>query len=199
MESSRGGPLTTFIMMLPLIVVPAMAMFRPSGPEGSLLSSLLSADSNDSAASDSPGDDADIDGFSESDFEAEFAELLGSDTADSDIAPGGVSEEPTFSSEPERTELQSVAALQQATQSTPPSSSSTNAEFEELTVRLRVLGATRTLWFYPGDRSAFGFVAFFPASQGSIRYRFEAIATSKNAAVRDVIQQANEWKSSQNP
>jgi hypothetical protein len=199
MESSRGGPLTTFIMMLPLIVVPAMAMFRPSGPEGSLLSSLLSAGSNDSSVSDSPGDDADIDGFSESDFEAEFAELLDSDAAESDADPDGFSEVPSFSSEPDRTELPSVAAPQHPSQSTPTTDLSTDAELEELTAQLRKLGATRTLWFSPGDRSTIGFVAFFPAGQGSIRYRFEAIAASKNAAVRDVIHQAAEWKSSQNP
>ena len=199
MESSRGGPLTTFIMMLPLIVVPAMAMFRPSGPEGSLLSSLLSAGSNDSSASDSSGDDADIDGFSESDFEAEFAELLDSDTADLDSDQGGFSEAPTFSSEPDRTESPSVATPQQFTQSSPTTDPSADAAIEELTAQLRTLGATRTLWFSPGDRSTFGFVAFFPAGQGSIRYRFEAIAGSKHEAVRDVIHQAIEWKSSQSP
>ena len=199
MESSRGGPLTTFIMMLPLIVVPAIAMLRPSAPGESLLSSLLSAGSNDSSVSDSSVDDADIGGFSESDFEAEFAEILDSDDEDSGADAPLFSEEPSFPSEFDTSESPSVATPQAFVQTPPFPDSAAEAGVEALTAQLRTLGATRTLWFSPGDTSTYGFVAFFPAGQGIVRYRFEAIATSKAAALRDVIQQASEWQLSQSP
>ncbi|MCP4170821.1 MAG: hypothetical protein GY758_08640 [Fuerstiella sp.] len=199
MESSRGGPLTTFIMMLPLIVVPAMAMFRPSGPEGNLLSSLLSAGSGDSSDSESPDNEADLDGFSESDFEAEFAEILDSEDNVGDDEGASFSQEPSFPSESEMTRIPPVATPQVFTQPPPITDLSTNAELDALTAQLQTLGAKRTLWFSPGNTSTYGFVAFFPAGQGIVRYRFESIAASKAAAVRDVIRQANEWKSSQSP
>jgi len=199
MESSRGGPLTTFIMMLPLIVVPAIAMLRPSAPGESLLSSLLSAGSSDSSAPDSPADDADIGGFSESDFEAEFAEILDSDEEDSGADAPLFSEEPSFPSESDSTESPSVATPQEFVQDPPFPDLAAEASVEALTAQVRTLGATRTLWFSPGDTSTYGFVAFFPAGQGIVRYRFEAIANSKAEAVRDVIQQAGEWRSSQSP
>ncbi|HIF01057.1 MAG TPA: hypothetical protein EYG03_12405 [Planctomycetes bacterium] len=199
MESSRGGPLTTFIMMLPLIVVPAIAMLRPSNPEGGFLSSLLSAGSGDSAESESSGDEPDFDGFSESDFEAEFAEILDSDDEDSGAEAPLFSEEPSFPSESDRPNSPSVVTPQAFTQTPPSANSAAETGVEALTAQVRTLGATRTLWFSPGDTSTYGFVAFFPAGQGIVRYRFEAIATSKAAAVRDVIHQASEWKSSQSP
>jgi hypothetical protein len=199
MESSRGGPLTTFIMMLPLIVVPALAMFRPSGPEGSLLSSLLSAGSNDSSVADAPDDGADIDGFSESDFEAEFAEILDSSSSTTGDEDSIFTEDPSFPSDSGADETPSVATPQTFPRSAPAPDLPADADLETLTTQLRMLGATRTLWFSPGDNSTFGFVAFFPAGQGSVRYRFEAIAASRVAAVQAVTHQAREWKSSQAP
>ncbi|MCP4511975.1 MAG: hypothetical protein GY826_36860, partial [Fuerstiella sp.] len=170
MESSRGGPLTTFIMMLPLIVVPAIAMLRPSSPEGGLLSSLLSAGSGDSSVSESPGDEPDFDGFSESDFEAEFAEILDSDDEASGADAPLFSEESSFPSESNTAESPSVATPQAFIQTPPFPELAADAGVEALTVQLRSMGATRTLWFSPGDSSTYGFVAFFPAGQGIVRY-----------------------------
>ncbi|MEO2014326.1 MAG: hypothetical protein ABGZ53_08115 [Fuerstiella sp.] len=199
MESSRGGPLTTFIMMLPLIVVPAIAMLRPSSPEGGLLSSLLSAGSGESSLSESTGDEPDFNGFSESDFEGEFAEILDLDDKASGADAPLFSEERSLPSDSDRADAPSVATPSAFIRTPPFPDLAADADVEALTVQLRSLGATHTLWFSPGETSIYGFVAFFPAGQGIVRYRFEAIATSKAAAVRDVIHQASEWKSSQTP
>lgn len=62
MESSRGGPLTTFIMMLPLIVVPAIAMLKPADGSGGILSDLLNAATGNQSANDATGASADAEG-----------------------------------------------------------------------------------------------------------------------------------------
>ena len=57
MESNRGGPLTTFIMTLPMIVVPTIAMLKPADNGAGLVSGLLSASqysSSDESADDAP-------------------------------------------------------------------------------------------------------------------------------------------------
>lgn len=204
MESSRGGPLTTFIMMLPLIVVPTIAMLRPAGSDGSLLSQFLSAAPESEPPASTPDEMADA-VFSEL-SDSEFSESLETMPADDEFAAlenqlfaeaSGLSapSTPDF----DLGESAPPAAPVFADSATPaaPSTDST-AVTSQLLARLRQLGAQRTMWFEPGD-GRFGFVAFFRAGNGIVSYRFEAVAATESAAIIDVMQQAQAWQNQSRP
>lgn len=203
MESSRGGPLTTFIMMLPLIVVPTIAMLRPASQQGSLLSDLLSAAGGGGEQSGSTDSDPRTapDPFDEMfeeepDFslngetgaaaadldEALFAEVAG-DRFSGDLTTGP--------GPPTRPQV-----IQPSAGNAPGLSD--DLQTRHLLEKLKQLGATRTMWFAPDGESA-GFVAFFRAGRGIVTYRFEAVAASRAAAAEDVLRQALEWKGHQEP
>lgn len=194
MESSRGGPLTTFIMMLPLIVVPTIAMLRPAGSDGSLLSNLLSAAPEADASAATPGDVADAvfselsdDGFGEApDFSTpddEFADLenqLFAEASGMTSTPAA----PDFDTTPSATNNMGTPGV---------AAGSSPAVTSQLLGRIKQMGTHRTMWFEPGD-GRFGFVAFFRAGNGIVSYRFEAVATTESAAIIDVMQQAQAWQ-----
>lgn len=194
MESSRGGPLTTFIMMLPLIVVPSIAMLKPAGEDGSILSGLLSAASS---KDESQADELAGDGFSE------FSEFLESDPVAelSESAETGFSELDQLFSEASGMSLDDSAGTANASAPAATNaawggnfpSNSGDTQTESLMRELDQLGTTRTLWFSPG-REMFGFVAFFKAGNGIMSYRFESIAATRAAAVQDVVLQARNWQ-----
>jgi len=52
MDSSRSGLLSTFLMTLPLIIVPAMALLRPPNPSASVSSQTLAAEESDPSEED---------------------------------------------------------------------------------------------------------------------------------------------------
>ena len=209
MESSRGGPLTTFIMMLPLIIVPAIAMLRPAGQQGSILSDLLSAatgeSGQESTADPAAGDEAALfDGFPEeltdSDLDAEtsdsdldaalFAEVTGTESAD----PFNSQSEPPPPSAADFSapDFGSPDFSDPGFGASGGGRSVSDADTEQLLGRLKQLGVAKTIWFAPGPDSV-GFVAFVPAGTGILSYRFEAVAASKAAAVQDVLQQVTDW------
>lgn len=197
MESSRGGPLTTFIMMLPLIVVPTIAMLKPIGQQGNLLSSLLSAAPQDDSAAQSeieesvfdalPGDEF---GESSSSTAAdEFAELNEALFAEASLTPAAnrsTVESGTLFGD------HSMSGASAADDHLPP----TTRDTEFLLDQLQQMGATRTMWFSPGN-SQVGFIAFFQSGRSIISYRFESIAVSRAAAAQDVMSQARAWLASQ--
>lgn len=202
MDSSRGGPLTTFIMMLPLIVVPTIAMLKPVNQEGSLLSDLLSAATNATqgkSASDVPSSE-----MPESDpFDAMFAE----DAAEFDVVTSETEHDETEAIFAEMAGDSLPQGLERSLNSAPSIPSVDLGEQPTLTpdeasspqrlmAELSDMGATRTLWFSP-TKGQFGFVAFFQAAQGMVSYRFEATAETREAAVLNVIQQAQRWKRAQ--
>lgn len=201
MDSPKGGPLTTFIMMLPLIVVPTIAMFKPADSSG-LVSSLLSAASGDRAAESQPEPAGDDDVFAAADeeFEALFgessappADQFGTEDSSALLqeAVGNPSNEP-FSSDFE-------PPPQSPAQLAPPAVSqgqNTDAATQQLLNQLSQAGAARTLWFSPGE-STYGFAAFFTVGPGIVSYRFEAIAGSRAAAVQDVLRQFQTWQKAQ--
>ncbi|MEQ9411950.1 MAG: hypothetical protein RIK87_29820 [Fuerstiella sp.] len=212
MDSSRGGPLTTFIMILPLIVVPAIAMLRPAGQEGSLLSDLLSAASS-SSQDDGQSTEPSAEQVSEDPLESLFADLPGQDAVPQRSADRTGAESSPFAevSDDSLTEdalteealvrdfardFSAAPPLSASVRTTPPAQGSPlDARTEQLLAELRQMGATRTLWFSPGHQSI-GFVAFFPTGQGIVSYRFEAVASSQAAAVMEVMQQASAWQRS---
>lgn len=199
MESSRGGPLSTFIMMLPLIVVPAIAMLKPVGQEGGMLSNLLSAaapeDSDHSADEIADAVFAEVPSDDTSAFEPNFGETASNDDdfarLDAQLFEeasnlSGGSNVPASAQQPPAMNFGN--GLQAAPSGLP---------VEQLLLGLQQMGCTNAIWFDPGN-GQFGFVAFFKAGDGIISYRFEAIAASRAAAVQDVIVQAQTWQRSSN-
>ncbi|MEZ6128807.1 MAG: hypothetical protein R3C59_09005 [Planctomycetaceae bacterium] len=212
MESPKGGPLTTFIMMLPLIVVPTIAMLKPADSSG-LVNSWLSAATgrNDAETSSSDTDDAD---FSEADDE--FAALFSESPAPAEQNSRPDREVPTdidaslfeeavgeSLQDPFRSDFQALPqSVPETTQRSLPggelSSTAPSTDFAtaDLLKQLQQAGATQTLWFSPGNQRV-GFVAFFRPGPGVVSYRFEAIAESQAMAVRDVILQYQAWQQAQ--
>ncbi|MCA9082429.1 MAG: hypothetical protein KDA81_00170 [Planctomycetaceae bacterium] len=181
MDSSRGGPLTTFIMMLPLIVVPAIAMLKPVDGQNGILSSLLSAASGNSAAQTPPtapdlAPESPELPRSDFAFDDEFAEL---DAPLFNESPATVP--PAFHSNPSPTPF-------------PPTPALAN-DVKAMVRHLEQTGATKTLWFTPGGSQAVGFVAFFSDGPGVVQYRFESVRPTQREAVQDVLQQVQNWKS----
>lgn len=188
MESSRGGPLTTFIMMLPLIVVPTVAMLKPAG-DGGILSGLMKAATDRGEPAESNPDDM---------AEAIWDEIAGTGTSDSD-APlnGGTFDEldaelfseavgDAFSESPSD-------PFRTVSSASGRSASPVEANVEPLLAQLRQMGMTNTLSFDPGDGQS-GFVAFFQAPDGRMTYRFESVAQSSPQAIADVLRQVRAWK-----
>lgn len=200
MESNRGGPLTTFIMTLPMIVVPAIAMLKPADSGSSLVSSLLSAGEDASSEADF-GDSPDF-GGEVNDVDAMFFEEppAGENNV---AAPGeGLVDEfdAIFGADLGNSFDQSQG---------PPANSSTDSSRSvenisgghsagQLHAELQSLGVMKTLWFSP-DGNRQGFVAFFPVAteNGPVQYRFEAIGPSRDAALRDVVRQVRQWLATQ--
>lgn len=186
MDSNRGGPLTTFIMMLPLIIVPAIAMLRPAGDGKGLLSSLLSAASDRSETNTPPEAGFDDSGFGslpDDPFGEDFSEFPATD----DDFPG--IDAPPFGRPP----VGSPSVLRNPTRS--PADSRNEAQFE---ARLGQLGVDRTIWFQPGPNAqTFGLAAFVPSADGTLRFRFEAIAPTRAAAVENVATQIEAWAGEQ--
>lgn len=180
--------------MLPLIVVPSIAMLKPAGQDGSILSGLLSAASSEDESQ--AVDDAEGGVFSEFLESEPVADLVES-------PEGGFSELDALFAEASGMSLDASPGSADTLASTPvPAASISNRNFqsgleapqtESLMKELQQLGTKRTLWFDPG-RGMFGFVAFFKAGNGIMSYRFESIAASREAAVQDVIAQARNWQ-----
>lgn len=223
MDSSRGGPLTTFIMMLPLIVVPAIAMLKPADGSGGIISDLLNAATGAPARPESAEDGAaetqaggQLDSF-EALFADDAPEFRTSDghassgpppfAGEGAGSPDGVTPHqnaPDFSAEDLLAEFDAAGfdsadttASADAAAGMPPSLHTAPAQLDAKTqgllATLQKMGVNRTLWFSPDGRRA-GFVAFIDAGQGILRYRFESVAGTPVAAVSDVILQIEEWQ-----
>ena len=202
MESNRGGPLTTFIMTLPMIVVPTIAMLKPADNGAGLLSGLLSASQNassDESAGDAPEFAGLADDVNSMFFEEESADApsFGSESG----APGESLMDNDDFDAIFGAELDSHSTSPPPASVTAAASSMSNAtegiDAGRLHAELQNMGVMKTLWFSPdGQRS--GFIAFFPGTSdaGSVQYRFEAIAATRDKALNEVVQQAREWQES---
>lgn len=200
MESSRGGPLTTFITTLPLIIVPAIAMLKPAGDGPGLVSSLLSASSEQSKSAesaDTTGGDAPGFGDVEDEFDALFGDSSDSSSFKEVDADTGIPEFQEASGDSLIDNFATDFGTPVSSAAAPPTVSvngqAAESSEQQLLSSLQKMGAKKTLWFSPGGQT-FGFVAFFPDGPGMVSYRFEAIADSRMAAVEDVIRQVRSWK-----
>lgn len=188
MDSSRGGPLTTLIMMLPLIVVPAIAMLRPLDLQNGLTSGPLSASQEDE-------DFAELSEFGFDD-PAQAKPVNSREVSDYSMSDGvaGLSA-PLFSGAQTAENEAHDASFPFG--SSPAASTANEPDFTPWMTQLNAMGATRTLWFQPATGSE-GFVAFVPVANADrvITYRFEAIAADQTAALENVTMQIRQWQAS---
>jgi hypothetical protein len=187
MDSSRSGPLSSFIMMLPLIVVPAIALLRPAENGSSIVSDDLSAATEQDPLSD----------FDELDFDSLVGDPNGGRIPENRTASDNLAETnaPPFSEG--MTDPSSGGSPHSMDHLFPDAMPNAMGPSQSMQARLQELqnmGATRTLWFNPGTAGQTGFVAFFPSAQGNVTYRFSAIAESDMNALDDVLRQVKEWQ-----
>ena len=215
MESSRGGPLTTFIMMLPLIVVPTVAMLKPAGNPVGMVTDFLSASPEGGPAAENPSEPGaftDADEFSDffdepeagdaqaaaiSSHDSPFREEIssGSDAALMSEAMDGFT--PDFSADQRSLPdgfpfpddpASGFSELNSGTANNSFAASSPPPQLNHLLRQVQQRGASEVMWFQPGGTSH-GFIAFFHKTSDGKILRFEAIAATKAAAVMDVLSQ----------
>lgn len=221
MDSSRSGLLSTLIMTVPLIVVPAIALLRPPVPHPGLSTSDLEASADEDFFSGFDGigapsfDDpamphqkpADSDGaadFSEYADDPAPSSSLNAHTAAPGATSGPAIPPDPFSAELSRTLATGAPASVAGGPESRPGSARTDPEAvnESMVLeKLKTLGVSKTLWFSPGGASV-GFVAFLAeesiaGTSTSIQYRFEAIGSSRTDALSQVLAQIERWRGAQ--
>jgi hypothetical protein len=185
--------MSTLILMLPLIVVPALVVLRPSERNSGV-------SSHDLAASDTNSDDflSDTD-----DFDSVFGREIQSKSFHEDGHP----EIDNLMASPLANLGQLDSKIRDANQAEPSTANRRNAlpasprePDSHGSFDLSRWGVTQTVWFTPGDAGVTGLAVFVPAptKNGHIRYRFEAIGDSDEQVVQDVVRQINDWTSLQN-
>ena len=184
MDSTRGGPLTTLILMLPLIVVPALVVLRPPERDSGYGSGDLSAADRDRIPA---GAD-------------EFDSMFGATVAPVHNQGAAIKllDEPLSNREPVddvASELHRGPQLYHEHQEPPPISDSglLSRRIPDLTR----WGVTKSIWFTPGNSGAVGFAAFVPSQDGRIRYRFSAVGREDGEVIQDVVRQIEIWQSAQ--
>ena len=218
MDSSRSGLLSTLIMTIPLIVVPAIALLRPAAPNQGLATTALEASSGDDFFNEEFGE------FSLDDFgnqkpnpqmttsrtgSDDYSELFAEETESNQAPPADHehSHESNHLEDPFAVKPGTIAGREADVStnnagSNVPDVSLRNQGVEasvekSLLQQLTTAGAAKTLWFSPGQLGKTGFAAFVPIPQTSTQYRFEAIATTRADAVRNVLQQIVAWRAQQ--
>jgi hypothetical protein len=186
MDSSRGGPLSNLILLLPLIVVPAVAILRPADQDSGFVGDDLTA-SEDGFMSGTEDFDANF--FR--DLDAESASVDGekdrSSAGDVAIAQSDFTESHMSSSDRSRPKPET-------THQHPETHSNRQENQGQRLPDLSHLGVTSSMWFSPGANAGFGFVAFVPTEKDSVRYRFSSIQKTEEAAVDDVAKQIRVWR-----
>jgi hypothetical protein len=217
MDSTRSGLLSTLLMTLPLIVVPALALLRPPNAPSSVSTQNLAADTESPSDADELGfpddftstpaktqptpnnDDLDIDSI--------FGTQEPSANSNPKSNPKSNPSNPKNSSEPApekssadpfQTDTPPPPSQDEKTQpipkSDPPPPTTTPDSTQRLLQQLNALGCIRTHWFDAGDNSPVGFAAFFRGETELTVYRFEATGQSRGQCVQDVLQQVTDWR-----
>lgn len=257
MDSSRSGLLSTLIMTVPLIVVPAIALLRPAVPSSGVSTTALdaAAESPDDLFSEFDEFGADSlsnaplaaqkspDGAGADDYSGWFDNENGPSatgqaaltngagrsrdsglTSDSpglaladDIgfhsdpfaeapapsAPAAPALVPRGAAPPDGSSPPGAAALPGAAApsaaAAAPGVPQAQASEDSLLRQVTALGATRTLWFTPGQAPQVGFVAFVPGETPQMSYRFEAIGSSRAEALQQVCAQLLKWRAMHPP
>jgi hypothetical protein len=206
MESSRSGLLSTLLMTLPLIVVPAIALLRPPGQIASVSTTPLEA-TDDSA-------EELLDEFDIVESESENRRTRAGRKADgaSDEFDELFTESPSISNSrsagTDRTLKHDSAAafdndlsnpfdLEESSDDslTDRETPRTTGGAERIVEELNVNGALRTMWFEAGSKTPVGFAAFFRGQTELTRIRFEAVGQSREECAKNVLNQVRQWQS----
>lgn len=208
MESSRSGLLSTLLMTLPLIVVPAIALLRPPGQVGSVSTSPLEA-SNDPEEElleefdivepqseprrNRTNRDADV-------ARDEFDELFRESPSDSDLTSADTKRSAEQNTaEAFDTDLTNPFDFEESSDAPPAEQTTpkTSGGAERIVEELNVQGALRTMWFEAGSRTPVGFAAFFRGQTELTRIRFEAVGQSREECAKNVLNQVRQWRAEQ--
>jgi hypothetical protein len=208
MESSRSGLLSTLLMTLPLIVVPAIALLRPPGQTASVSTTPLEATDDseeelleefDLVGSDSgprKGRATQESDNAGDEFEELFAEPSSEGTSDSanvDRSKKAVQAEALDKEQSNPFDLEESP-------DTPPAveqSTETTGGADRIVNELNVQGALRTMWFEAGPKTPVGFAVFFRGQTELTRIRFEAVGQSREECAKNVLNQVQQWQAEQ--
>ncbi|MCH2203021.1 MAG: hypothetical protein MK102_13695 [Fuerstiella sp.] len=182
MDSSRGGPLSTLILMVPLIVVPVLVLLRPPEHDTGFGNTDLGA-----------AESLDFSG-SPDDFEAMFGDSMDLRSRIEQPAEVELLDAPRT----DLGEVQPMVNIPDLTRRTHEAhlNSPSTSDARRLP-NLSHLGVTRAVWFTPGDSGSVGLAAFVPTQNRTVRYRFAAIGSTDRQVVADVVHQIEEWQSTQ--
>jgi hypothetical protein len=217
MESPRSSLLSTMVMTLPLVVVPAIALLRPPLPGSGTSTTALSAEEDDDffsqldvfeeaytsapqaaeseAESETAGDGGDV--FDEWFEEDSSGSDAPAENSDSSLPPSSSPSDVDPFVSNGQTGAASGSALPQPNANTagrnslPPQTPQLGEQ--QWLERISRAGVQRTIWFSPGPQR-FGFAAFVPGQNSSVTYRFEAVAGSRIDALQNVAQQLAQWQ-----
>lgn len=208
MESSRSGLLSTLLMTLPLIVVPAIAMLRPPGKIASVSTTPLEATDDSEAELLEEFDLVESDSgprkgraTQESDggrdeFEELFAEPGSEDAVDSATIGRSKKAQKAEALEEELSnpfDIEESPETSRAEEQTTETTGGADRVVEELNVQ----GALRTMWFDAGPKTPVGFAAFFRGQTELTRIRFEAVGQSREECAKNVLNQVRQWQAEQ--
>jgi hypothetical protein len=215
MDSSRSGLLSTLLMTLPLIVVPALALLRQPGQDVSVSTTRLGASET--------GEDDFLNELDSLDLSQETSErgspkTASPDPSDEDIdwmfgdeeSPAGSKPAPKSSStgSPRAPRSGRSVADSATTGEDSGTSPDFDDEFREVEVstisvdetieQLNAMGAVRTMWFEASDRSPVGLAVFFRGDADNERIRFEAVGQTREDCASDVMKQVDQWQTRRN-
>jgi hypothetical protein len=204
MESSRNSLLSTILMTLPLIVVPALALLRPPGPSVGLSTSPA-------LASEELLDEdfwlVNEDKFANASSAPENQRTSDSTAGSQPDRSGKTMAVPARSGiDPFLAESDSVVDpdAQQTSPQPPEQVSGSDApesvpdfDFDEMRIlekQLLATGAVKIFWFSADAELPVGVAVFFPTSEESVQLRFDAVAESRKKALADVVAQVQKWQ-----
>ena len=215
MDSSRSGLLSTLLMTLPLIVVPAIALLRPPGSLNGVSSAALNASESeeddflnnelDELTRNFGGPKESGDKPDRKDSSDDIDQLFGEEFPDSSESGHRMDAEPSSGrakSKPISPDpfMHSISEEngQAGSESTPADAEEDRSGSAEMIVeQLNAQGALRTMWFEAGAESPVGFAAFFRGQTELVRMRFEAVGQTRDECARSVLRQVTHWQAEQ--
>jgi hypothetical protein len=218
MDSSRGGLLSTLLMTLPLIVVPAVALLRQPGMMPGVSQTPLDASDSDESLGDAMVDD--IFGTDDSsppsrlrprpsasappdeDVDSLFTEVPDEKMPDFDreASPADPFEDNSTSGSGDarrKADRDGKTSDKNPDDLEPPAQDDSAADHVRIIKQLESEGALRTLWFEPSATHPVGLAVFFRGQTELVRIRFEAVGPSRDACALDVLQQVQRWRQEQ--
>ncbi|MFO0978066.1 MAG: hypothetical protein U0996_16790 [Planctomycetaceae bacterium] len=250
MDSSRSGLLSTLLMTLPLIVVPAIALLRPPGPIGGVSGTPADASEEDEnfgipgfeelagsgsksapkkskRAREESNDFSEIFPDEEADTTAESSDEEATSSSD-DIGDAPLFDEPRKELKPSRTDTKGASRKGSMEKRKAPADDAEGSDFKEVSAddrgksadsndvegtdggetqeaaatpksqqiikQLNAMGAIRTLWFHAGETTPVGLAVFFRGDTELMRYRFEAVGSSRDECAKNVLDQVLAWQ-----